>query len=65
MFFYIFAFPNVSYHTDFSDNAKIILYYKDIPLFRVTLIVLMRVERKLFHQNIGTMHIISVIQSNA
>lgn len=33
LFFYIFAFPNVSYHTDFSDNTKIILYYKDIPLF--------------------------------
>lgn len=37
LFFYIFAFANVSYHTDFSTNEKIILYYKDIPLFSSSL----------------------------
>lgn len=33
LYFYIFAFLNVSYHTGFSNIQKIILYYKDIPLF--------------------------------
>ena len=32
-FYYLFAFCNVSYHTDFSCHEKIVLYYKDIPLF--------------------------------
>ncbi|MBP3460629.1 MAG: ATP-binding protein [Lachnospiraceae bacterium] len=32
-FYYLFAFCNVSYHTDFSDSEKVVLYYKDIPLF--------------------------------
>lgn len=31
--FYLFAFCNVSYHTDFSDRREIRLFYKDIPLF--------------------------------
>ena len=31
--YYLFAFYNVSYHKHFSNNAKIILYYKDIPLY--------------------------------
>lgn len=31
--FYLFAFCNVSYHTDFSDQVEIQLYYKNVPLF--------------------------------
>ena len=31
--FYIFSFCNVSYHTEFSDRSKIILYYKNVPLY--------------------------------
>lgn len=31
--FYIYAFCNISYHTYYSDNNKIVLYYKNIPLF--------------------------------
>lgn len=33
LFFYIFAFCNISYHIDFFDHEKIVLYYKEIPLF--------------------------------
>ena len=32
-FYYLYAFCNVSYHTDFSNGKKVVLYYKDIPLF--------------------------------
>lgn len=32
-YFYIFAFCNVSYHTDFSNDLEVVLYYKNIPLF--------------------------------
>lgn len=32
-FYYLFAFCNVSYHTDFSCGDKVVLYYRDIPLF--------------------------------
>lgn len=32
-FYYLFAFCNVSYHTGFSNSEKVVLYYKDIPLF--------------------------------
>lgn len=32
-FYYLFAFCNVSYHDDFSNCEKVILYYKDVPLF--------------------------------
>lgn len=31
--FYLFAFCNMSYHPHFFDNNKIVLYYKNIPLF--------------------------------
>ncbi|MCM1307339.1 MAG: hypothetical protein NC223_01930 [Butyrivibrio sp.] len=31
--YYLFAFCNVSYHTDYSSRWKVILYYKEIPLF--------------------------------
>lgn len=31
--YYLFSFCNVSYHTDFSNREKAVLYYKDIPLF--------------------------------
>lgn len=31
--YYLFAFCNVSYHTDFSNSGKMLLYYKDIPLY--------------------------------
>ena len=31
--FYLFSFCNVSYHTDFSNQRKVTLYYKNIPLF--------------------------------
>lgn len=30
---YLYSFINVSYHKHFYDNEKVILYYKDIPLF--------------------------------
>lgn len=33
LYFYLFAFCNVSYHTDFSNQQEIRLYYKNIPLF--------------------------------
>ncbi|MDR2889707.1 MAG: putative DNA binding domain-containing protein [Lachnospiraceae bacterium] len=33
IFYYLFAFCNVSYHTDFSNRDEVVLYYKDIPLF--------------------------------
>jgi hypothetical protein len=32
-FYYLFSFINVSYHTDFSGDKQIGLYYKEIPLF--------------------------------
>lgn len=32
-YYYLFAFCNVCYHTDFSSKEKVILYYRDIPLF--------------------------------
>ncbi|HBI1968708.1 TPA: ATP-binding protein [Enterococcus faecalis] len=32
-FYYLYAFCNVSYHTDFSSDEKATLYYRDIPLF--------------------------------
>lgn len=32
-YYYLFGFCNISYHIDFSNSEKIILYYKDIPLF--------------------------------
>ena len=38
VYFYIFAFCNISYHTDISNNQKIVLYYKDIPLFSSDLV---------------------------
>lgn len=31
--FYLFAFCNVSYHTDFSNQVEIQLYYKNVSLF--------------------------------
>lgn len=31
--YYLFAFCNVSYHTGYSCQQKIVLYYKEIPLF--------------------------------
>lgn len=31
--YYLFAFCNVSYHTDYSSGSKVVLYYKRIPLF--------------------------------
>lgn len=31
--YYLFAFCNVSYHTDYSDMREVRLFYKDIPLF--------------------------------
>ncbi len=31
--YYLFAFCNVSYHTDYSDTREVRLFYKDIPLF--------------------------------
>lgn len=33
LYFYLFAFCNVSYHTDFSNKGEIRLYYKNVPLF--------------------------------
>ena len=32
-FYYLFAFCNVSYHFHFSVCKKVVLYYKDVPLF--------------------------------
>ncbi len=31
--YYLFAFCNVSYHTDFSNRGEVRLLYKDVPLF--------------------------------
>lgn len=31
--YYLFAFCNVSYHTDYSCREKVVLYYKEVPLF--------------------------------
>lgn len=31
--YYLFAFSNVSYHFHFSNSEKVVLYYRDIPLF--------------------------------
>ncbi len=31
--YYLFTFCNVCYHSDYSCQSKVILYYKDIPLF--------------------------------
>lgn len=31
--YYLFAFCNVCYHTDYSCQSKVVLYYKEIPLF--------------------------------
>lgn len=31
--YYLFAFCNVSYHTGYSCRSKVILYYKEVPLF--------------------------------
>lgn len=31
--YYLFAFCNVSYHTDYSDTREVRLFYKDVPLF--------------------------------
>lgn len=33
MFYYLFSFSNVSYHKDFTNNMKVILYYKNVPLY--------------------------------
>lgn len=31
--YYLFAFCNVNYHTEYSSRSKVILYYKEVPLF--------------------------------
>lgn len=31
--YYLFAFCNVCYHTDYSSRYKVVLYYKEVPLF--------------------------------
>lgn len=31
--YYLYAFYNVSYHTDYSGRRNVVLYYKDVPLF--------------------------------
>lgn len=31
--YYLFAFCNVSYHTGYSCRNKVVLYYKEVPLF--------------------------------
>lgn len=31
--YYLFAFCNVSYHTEYSNRRKVVLYYKEVPLF--------------------------------
>lgn len=33
LYYYLFSFCNISYHTEFSNNNNIVLYYRDIPLF--------------------------------
>ena len=35
--YYLFAFCNVSYHTDYSSREEVILYYRDVPLFSAPL----------------------------
>lgn len=31
--YYLYSFCNVSYHTDFSNDEKVVLCYRDVPLF--------------------------------
>lgn len=31
--YYLFSFCNVSYHTEYSCRSKVVLYYKEVPLF--------------------------------
>lgn len=31
--YYLFSFCNISYHTDYSSRRKVVLYYKEVPLF--------------------------------
>ncbi len=31
--YYLYSFCNVSYHTDFANDEKVVLYYRDVPLF--------------------------------
>lgn len=31
--YYLFTFCNVSYHTEYSCRSKVVLYYKEVPLF--------------------------------
>lgn len=31
--YYLFSFCNVSYHTGYSCQSKVVLYYKEVPLF--------------------------------
>lgn len=35
--YYLFAFCNVSYHTDYSSREEVALYYREIPLFSAPL----------------------------
>lgn len=35
--YYLFAFCNVSYHTDYSNREDVVLYYREIPLFSAPL----------------------------
>lgn len=35
--YYLFAFCNVSYHTDYSSREEVVLYYREIPLFSASL----------------------------
>ena len=35
--YYLFAFCNVSYHTDYSSREEVVLYYREIPLFSAPL----------------------------
>ena len=33
LYYYLFSFCNISYHTEFSNSDSIALFYRDIPLF--------------------------------
>jgi len=32
-FYYLFSFCNVSYYTEYSCQSKVVIYYKEVPLF--------------------------------
>lgn len=53
-FYYLFAFCNVCYHQDFSDDNSVILYYKEVPLFSSQLVCIDEGRTCIILPEIGT-----------